>query len=632
MHDIFLYHVNFLYMSTQKSWTKSLFTGLWSALNFSRKLFFNIIFIVIFIGLIAVLMQDDGKVTVPQDSALVLQLRGDLVIQKRNVDPFEEFMQEAFDEKNDNPEVLLKDVLLSISNAKQDRRIKALVLDLHQFNRAGLDKLKQIGDAIDSFKESEKPVYAIGDYFSQNQYYLASHADHLYLNPMGFMMFEGYGRFGLYYKSALEKLRASTHVFKVGTYKSAVEPFIRDDMSEEAKDANRAWLGNMWQQYKNDVANARGISTLNFDEEIDSFMQKFEQADGDFAQYALDSGWVDALKGRDEVLQELVNLVGEDESRRGYKHISFKNYLQIINPPLPQIENDTDKVGVVVAKGSILNGTQKPGTIGGDSTAALLRKARLDDTVKSVVLYVDSPGGSAFASEIIRQEIESLKTAGKPVVAVMSTYAASGGYWISASADQIWAAPSTVTGSIGIFGMFMTFENTLDYLGIHTDGVGTTEFAGMGVTRSLDPKLGRILQRGIEHGYDQFIGLVANEREMTKEQVDGIAQGRVWIGETAKELGLVDELGYIDDGIKAAAQLANLEKYDTKYIERTLSSKELFWKKLYGQASVVLAKGYFAGSDSALIGMVKKLTAEFDAVAKLNDPRGVYAYCIACEL
>jgi protease-4 len=620
-------------MSTQQSWTKSLFLGLWSILNFSRKLFFNLIFIGLFIGLLMFLFQNDGKITVPADSALVLKLQGDLVIQKQGIDPFEQFMQEAFDESNDKPEVLLQDVLLTIDNAKQDQRIKTLVLDLHQFNGGGLDKLKQIADAIESFKESDKPVYAIGDYFTQSQYYLASHADHLYMNPMGFMMFEGYGRFRMYYKSALEKLKATTHVFKVGTYKSAIEPFLRDDMSDAAKESNQAWLGAMWEQYKEDVAVARNISASNFDEELDGFMEKFERSDGDFARFALDNGWVDALKTRDEVLNELIVAVGKDDSPRGYRHITYKNYLKIINPPLmPHLDNETDKVGVVVAKGSILNGTQKAGTVGGDSTAALLRKARLDDSVKSVVLYVDSPGGSAFASEIIRQEVENLKIAGKPVVAVMSTYAASGGYWISASADEIWAAPSTITGSIGIFGMFLTFENTLDYLGIHTDGIGTTEFSGMSVTRNLDPKLGQILQRGIEHGYDQFISLVATERDMTKEHVDGIAQGRVWIGEKARELGLVDKLGYLDDGVKAAAALANLEKYDTQYIAPALSKKELFWKEFFGQASVIFAKAHFASSDSALIGMIKQLTHEFEAVAKLNDPRGVYAYCIACEL
>lgn len=609
-----------------------MFIGLWTGLNFTRKLFFNLIFIGIFIAIVSVLLKDDNKVTVPASSALVLKLEGDIVIEKRSVDPFSEFMQEAFEQEQENPEVLLQDVLLTIDNAKQDRRIKALVLDLHGLGRAGLDKLEQIAVALEGFKESEKPIYAIGDYYSQNQYYLASRADHLYLNPMGFMLFEGYGRFGTYFKSAIEKLKAETHVFKVGTYKSAVEPYIRDDMSEEAKEANIAWLSAMWSQYKASVANARGLDVGNFDEELDAFLQKFEQVGGDFAKYALDFGWVDALKTREEALQEIVSVVGKNKSGMGFSAISYKNYLKIIKPVLPSLNNNIDKVAVVVAKGTILNGNKKPGQIGGDSTANLLRKARLDDDVKSVVLYVDSPGGSAFASEIIRQEVENLQAQGKPVVAVMSTYAASGGYWISAGADKILAAPSTITGSIGIFGMFLTFENTLDYLGIHTDGVGTTEFAGMGVSKTLNPKVAAIMQMGIEQGYDQFISLVADKRDMTKGQVDEIAQGRVWIGETARELGLVDDLGYLEDGVKAAAELADLEIYDTQYIQRTLSKSELFWKELFQNASVAFDGAFEAKQDSTILNLVKEMVADIEAVAKLNDPKGVYAYCLACEL
>lgn len=619
-------------MSSRTSWTKSLFIGLWNALNFSRKLFFNIIFIVIFIAFISIFFKDNNKITVPSNSALVLKLVGNLVIEKEGVDPFTEFMQEAFEQEDDNPEILLQDVLLTIENAKQDRRIKALVLDLHGLGNAGLDKLEQIAVALEDFKASEKPIYAIGDYFSQNQYYLASRADHLYLNPMGFMMFEGYGRFGMYFKSAIEKLKAETHVFKVGTYKSAVEPYIRDDMSDAAKEANKAWLTAMWTQYKTSVAAARGLDVNHFDEELDVFLEKFEQSGGDFAQYALDFGWVDALKTREQALQEVVAVVGKDESGKGFNAISYKSYLNIIKPVLPNLTNNLDKVAIVVAKGTILNGTKKPGQIGGDSTAELLRKARYDKNVKSVVLYVDSPGGSAFASEIIRQEVENLQAIGKPVVAVMSTYAASGGYWISAGADKILAAPSTITGSIGIFGMFLTFENTLDYLGVHTDGVGTTEFAGMGITKSLDPKVAAIMQRGIEHGYDQFISLVADKREMSKEQVDEIAQGRVWIGDTALELGLVDELGYLEDGVKAAAELANLETYDTQYIQRTLTKNELFWKELFQSASVSFKGAFEIEKSGTIMGLVKEITADIEAVSKLNDPKGVYAYCLACEM
>jgi len=619
-------------MSSGTSWTKSLFVGLWNALNFSRKLFLNIIFIVIFLAFISVFLKENNKITVPQNSALMLKLVGNVVIEKEGVDPFTEFMQEAFEQEDDNPEILLQDVLLTIENAKQDRRIKALVLDLHGLGNAGLDKLEQIAVALENFKESEKPIYAIGDYFSQNQYYLASRADHLYLNPMGFMMFEGYGRFGMYFKSAIEKLKAETHVFKVGTYKSAVEPYIRDDMSDAAKEANKAWLTAMWTQYKASVAEARGLDVKHFDEELDIFLQKFEQSGGDFAQYALDFGWVDALKTREQSLQEIVAVVGKNKSGMGFNAISYRNYLKIIKPMVPNKTNNLDKVAIVVAKGTILNGTKKPGQIGGDSTAKLLRQARYDDTVKSVVLYVDSPGGSAFASEIIRQEVENLQSVGKPVVAVMSTYAASGGYWISAGADKILAAPSTITGSIGIFGMFLTFENTLDYLGVHTDGVGTTEFAGMGITKTLNPKVAAIMQRGIEHGYDQFISLVADKREMSKEQVDQIAQGRVWIGNTALELGLVDELGYLQDGVKAAAALANLDTYDTQYIQRTLTKNELFWKELFQNASVSFKGAFEVEQSSTILSLVKELTADIEAVSKLNDPKGVYAYCLACEM
>jgi len=619
-------------MTEKKSWTKSLFSGIWNLINFTRNLFFNLVFILILVGLVAVIWSDEGKISVPKDSALVLNLNGDLVVQKRAVDPFNQFMQEAFEQNDENPEVLLKDVLLVIDNAKQDKRISALVLDLHGLRRAGLNKLQQVGEALDSFKESGKPVYAIGDYFTQSQYYLASRADHLYLNPMGFMMMDGYGRYRMYFKSALEKLKATTHVFRVGTYKSAIEPFIRDDMSDAAKEANQQWLTALWQQYKNDVATARDVPVSNFDEQLDTFLQKFEQADGDFAQYALDNKWVDGLKTREQVLNELTTLVGKDDSKRGYKHISFNNYLHVINPPLPPLDNGADKVGVVVAKGTILNGNRKAGEIGGDSTARLLRQARLDDSIKAVVLQVDSPGGSAFASEIIRQEVENLKAAGKPVVASMSTYAASGGYWISTSADEIWAAPSTITGSIGIFGMFMTYENTLDYLGVHTDGVGTTEFTGMSAARKLDPKIGNLIQRSIEHGYDQFIDLVGQSRNMSKEEVDNIAQGRVWIGETAKELGLVDNLGYLNDAVSSAAQLAKLEKYDTKYVQPQLSPKELFWKEFFGTASTFFAKAHLAESDGKLVGIIKQLLSEFEAIAKLDDPRGVYAFCLTCEI
>lgn len=619
-------------MAANGNWTKSLFIGLWTVLNFCRKLFFNIIFIVIFVGLLVVIMREDDPLTVNANSALYLNLYGNLVIEKQAVDPFEQFMQEAFGEEPENPEVLVRDVVKVIENAQHDSRIKALVLDLHGLSGGGLDKMRTIAQAIDKFKRSEKPVYAIGDYFSQDQYYLAAHADNIYLNPMGALLLEGYGRYGLYVKDMLEKLKVTTHIFRVGTYKSAVEPFMRNDMSDSAKEANREWLDAYWEQYKNDVAAARNMDTSNFDETLQGLLEKFNDAGGDFATYALENGWVDALKTREEVRQELVALVGSDENKLGVNITPYSTYLKVVNPPLPRVQNDMEKVAIVVAKGTILNGNQKAGTIGGDSTARLLRKARLDDKVKAVVLQVDSPGGSSFGSEVIRQEVLELQKAGKPVVASMSTYAASGGYWISADADKIIASPSTITGSIGVFGMFMTYEKSLDYLGINSDGVGSTELTGLSPARPLAPEFGQILQNNVESSYNNFITMVADARGLNVEEVDDIAQGRVWIGETALELGLVDELGDLDDAVVSAAEIAGLEKYDTFYVERELSAQELFWKEFFGQAMIWAAKWQFSQSDSALMGMVKSVLKEFDTIQQLNDPMGVYILCLQCNV
>jgi len=620
-------------MAAKGNWTKSLFIGLWTVLNFTRKLFFNIIFIVIFAGIIiAATSSDNDPLTVNANSALYLTLNGKLVIEKEGIDPFEQFLQDALGDEPDNPEVLVRDVVKVLENAQKDRRIKALVLDLHGLTGGGLDKLRVVAEAIDEFKTSEKPVYAIGDYFSQDQYYLAAHADNIYLNPMGGLMLEGYGRYGMYFKDMLEKLKVTTHIFRVGTYKSAVEPIMRNDMSEEAKEAEKQWLDGYWNQYKQDVAAARGIETSNFDETLEGLLGKFEAAGGDFAQYALENGWVDALKTREEVRQELIELVGEGDNRHGVNLTAYSTYLKVVNPPLPAIENNIDKVAIVVAKGTILDGDQKAGTIGGDSTARLLRKARLDDSVKAVVLQIDSPGGSAFASEIIRQEVLQLQQAGKPVVASMSTYAASGGYWIAASTDKIIASPSTITGSIGVFGMFMTYENSLDYIGVHSDGVGSTELTGFSVARPLAPEFGQILQRNVENTYGNFLSLVASSREMTVEEVDDVAQGRVWIGEDALELGLVDQLGTLEDAVSAAAEFAALEEYDTQYVQHSLSAQDLFWKEFFGQAMTYVGKWQFSNADSALVNEFKRVLKEFSVVNRLNDPKGTYVLCLPCDV
>ena len=619
-------------MKENKSTFARITSGLFSLLNTSRKTIINLVFFTVLLLLFLAITSDEESINIKHGSALVLNLAGDIVEQKHDIDPMDAFINEALEQPDNAPEVLLADILTVIENAQNDDRISMMVLDLKNMRGSGITKLSDVAQALKEFKSSGKKVIAVGEQYSQNQYYLASYADEVWLNPKGWMLLDGYGRYQLYFKAALEKLSISQHVFRVGTYKSAVEPYIRDDMSEAAKEANQLWLNDLWQQYKTDVALQRNFSVDNFDEDIDVLVTKLRAANGNVAEYALENNWVDALKTREQINQTLISTVGSDGDN-GYKSVSFNDYLHVLKSKIAIDPLNSNKVAVIVAKGTILDGNQKPGIIGGTSTAALLRKARDNKDVKAVVLRVDSPGGSAYASEIIRQEVELLKAAGKPVVASMGTYAASGGYWISASADKIYASPTTITGSIGIFGFFMTFENTLSKLGIHTDGVGTTDIAGFGVTRALTPGMADIVQLNIERGYRDFIELVANNRNMTTEQVDAIAQGRVWSGAKALELGLVDALGNIDNAIVAAAELAQLESYDTLLIEKEKSPRALFLQSLFGQASILFgAPSDISYSKNSLTEIISKLSLELQQLAQLNDPQGIYSFCLACEV
>lgn len=619
-------------MKEKKSTIARITLGLFSLLNTSRKIIINLVFFTLLLIFIIAITRDEKNITVEPGSALILNIRGDIVEQKHDIDPMDAFINEALEQPNTAPEVLLTDILSAIKQAATDDRISMMVLDLENMQGSGITKLSDIAKALTEFKSQGKKIIAIGEQYSQNQYYLASYADDIWLNPKGWMLLDGYGRYQLYFKSALEKLSISQHIFRVGTYKSAVEPYIRDSMSAAAKEANQLWLTDLWQQYKIDVAQQRNFAVSNFDENIDVLVTKLKAANGNIAEYALANNWVDALKTREQIKQDLINVVGSNGDK-GYKNIAFDDYLTLINSNTLMESTSSNKVAIIVAKGTILTGNQKPGTIGGTSTAALLRQARDNENVKAVVLRVDSPGGSAYASEIIRQEVELLKASGKPVVASMGTYAASGGYWISAPADKIYASPTTITGSIGIFGFFMTFENTLSKLGIYTDGVGTTDIAGFGITRELTPGMANIIQLNIERGYRDFVELVANNRNMTTAQVDAIAQGRVWSGSKALELGLVDALGDLDNAIEAAAQLANLESYDRLLIEKEKSPRTLFLQSLLGQASIFFGQpSDIHYSENKLTSLISTLSLELKQLAQFNDPQGIYSFCLACDV
>jgi len=619
-----------------------LITGIWTLVDQGRRSIVNILFLLlIFLFVKSVFFTDDPKV--PSRSALIIKPVGMIVEELDYVEPLDEVVDELSEKSNKEPQTLLKDVIKSISMARQDQNITALVLDLSGLQGSAPSKLQDIAKAIETFKTSGKPVYAFSEFYNQNQYFIAAQADEVYMDPLGTVYIEGYGRFNTYYKDALNKLGVKLHIFKVGTYKSAVEPFIRNDMSDAAKEANMQYLGDLWQSYITDVAAARNITAKDVHNYSDNLLKSLSQIDTTPSVVAKDASLIDGLKNRHEFKQYLIGLIGSNSSDDSYKSISYKSYLDIVDKPKLSLSNTADKVAVVVAKGIIYNGTEKPGAIGGESTAKLIRKARRDDSVKALVLRVDSPGGSAYASEIIRREILRTKAAGKPVVVSMGSYAASGGYWISASADEIWASPTTITGSIGVFGLVPTFEEPLNKLGIHRDGVGTTKLSGaFDAGKALRKDVSVAIQSSIDNAYDRFLTIVAEGRSMSKKDVDTIAQGRVWSGKTAYDIGLVDQLGGIELAIDSAANRAGLVSYETYYVEHKLSESERFIKEIFESSALntaLSAIGKFEDTsidnslvmNSPLRQIIQEVQVSFDNLIRMNDPQNTYVHCL-CDV
>ena len=595
-----------------------------------RRLIVNgVFFLLLAIFLLALAF--DGRPTVPAKAALVLDPVGNLTEQLAG-EPFDRALQSLAGEEQ--PQVLVSDLLDALRAARDDDRIQVLVLRLDALGGAGLTKLQQIRAEIDAFRATGKTVIAYGDGYGRNQYYLASSADTIYMHPLGGVLIDGFGRFKSYHKQGIDRLGLDWNVFKVGTYKSAVEPFLRDSMSDAAKEANIEWMGDLWRTWLEEVATARELTPEELQAGIDELVDRLRGTNGDFSRMALDNGLVDELANRDEVRQKLIEQVGEDDDH-SYNRIGFQDYLLALGNDRPSQRRGKGKgkVAVVVASGTILDGSQPPGTIGGDSTAELIRQARQDDNVKAIELRVDSGGGSAFASDIIRRELELARAEGKKVVVSMGSVAASGGYWISTASDEIWAAPTTITGSIGIFGMFPTFQRPLEeHLGTRVDGVGTTWLAGaLRPDRELDPRVGEALQMAIEQGYRDFLARVGEARDMTFEEIDPIAQGRVWSGQDAFDLGLVDKLGDLDQAIDSAIQLAGLDDPRIELIEPEIDFTDQMLIDMMSQASTRLARSKAGGTPSLADRMLASLKAEVEALEDFNDPRGVYAMCF-CTL
>ena len=607
---------------------RRLFGGLMKFISALRLLVVNLFFLVI-IAVVIFALSGSELPKIPEQGALVLNLEGRLVDQQKYVDPFVRLMGQADPQQR---EILVQDVIDAVQHAKEDDRITLLVLSLDNFVYGGISKIQEIAAALEDFRSSGKKIIAAGDSYTQDQYLLAAQADEVYIHPMGGVLLQGYGLYRSYFKQALDKLEINFHVFRVGDYKSAMEPFVRDDMSDYAREANLVWLNSLWNDYTADIAERRKSTPEAINQYINGIDTLLAEYNGNTASVAAASGLIDGVKNRDEMNQYLVDMVGVEDEEGYYRSIGFERYLWLknIESPAPKAEST---VGVIVAAGNIIDGEQPPGSIGGDTLAELIYQARRDASVRSVVLRVDSGGGSAFASEVIRRELEMLQAEGKPLVVSMGSMAASGGYWISALADEIWATPTTLTGSIGIFGAFPTIEKTLGNLGVNSDGVGTTQLAGtMRLDRPLAPIAERAIQSTLEYGYYRFLEIVAQGRDMSKEQVEALAQGRVWSGTDAQRLGLVDKLGGLEQAVASAAALADLEQYDTRLIELPLSPREQLLRELMG--GEVAAKLFGFSGQRTVISQLQRWLAPFtDSLTFLqtmNDPRGLYLHCTAC--
>lgn len=603
------------------------FKWTWRLLNFVREMVLNLFFIFLVLVGVGIWMQvsgGDSKETASR-GALLLDISGVIVDKPDSSQRFSKLSRQLLGASSDRlQENSLFDIVNTIRQAKDDRNITGIVMDLKNFAGGDQPSMQYIGKALKEFRDSGKPVYAVGENYSQGQYYLASFANKIWLSPQGVVDLHGFATNGLYYKSLLDKLKVSTHVFRVGTYKSAVEPFIRDDMSPAARETDSRWIGELWQNYLNTVAANRQIPAQQVFPGAQGLLEGLTKTGGDTAKYALENKLVDALASSAEIEKALTKEFGWSKTDKNYRAISYYDYA------LKTPADTGDSIGVVFANGAIMDGEETQGNVGGDTTAAQIRDARLDPKVKAIVLRVNSPGGSVTASEVIRAELAAARAAGKPVVVSMGGMAASGGYWISTPANYIVANPNTLTGSIGIFGVITTVENSLDSIGVHTDGVSTSPLADVSITRALPPEAQQMMQLSIENGYKRFITLVADARHSTPEQIDKIAQGHVWTGQDAKANGLVDSLGDFDDAVAKAAELAKVKQWHLEYYVDEPTFFDKVMDNMSGSVRAMLPDALQAMLPAPLASVASTVKSESDKLAAFNDPQNRYAFCLTC--
>jgi protease-4 len=601
------------------------FRALWRFLDGLRRGLHLLLLLALFAVLVGVLRESIPHL--PERGALVIHPSGEIVEQLAGV-PLERALSEASDRSA--PQTLLWDLSEAIRTAAGDARIQALLIETDDLGGVGQVKLEELASAIAVFRAQGKKVIAHGSYFLQGQYYLAAQADEVYLDPFGFVLLDGYERYSLFFKDALDRLGVDVHLFRAGRYKSAAEPLVRRDMSPEDREETRAYLQALWNGYRGAVARARGTTPEAIARYAEGYAAAVGAAGGDAAVVAKAAGLVTDLRTARQVGARLQELVGRDAGADSFRRVSQEEYLRVIAAERQLHRGRSAQIGVVIASGEILDGVQPPGSVGGESTARLLREARLDAAIKAVVLRIDSPGGSVFASEQIHREVGALKRAGKTVIASMSDVAASGGYYIAAPADEIIASGNTITGSIGVFAGIPTFERSLDKLGINVDGVGTTPLSGaLRLDRSMSKDAAQLLQATVDHTYEEFLARVAAGRGKTREQVDAIAQGRVWAGVDAASRGLIDRIGGYEDAIKAAASRARLGKdYGVRRIEPELSlTQQLLLQLRAGAAVLVRAVAGELSPAARIVAGIDPRAREFARLERLASANRPVAYC-----
>lgn len=619
----------------------SFFIGLWDVMNFTRRLILNLLFFGLLLLILVLFVFAMGK---GASSGRALQDRTTLVIapegrlvEQFSADPVSRALAKAIGD-NSAEEVQLRDLVRALDAAREDKKIERVVLQLDKLQPSGFASMREVAASLQELRASGKDIVAYSDNMSQWQYLLAAQAKEIYLDPMGGVVLEGLGRYRQYFRTGLQdKLGVDVHLFKVGEYKSAAEPYVLDAASPQAKEADLFWMNDVWQRYLGDIATARKLDAAQLAAGIDTMPEGIAAAGGDLAKFALQQKLVDGLKTRGEVEDLLADRgVADEDADGGFRSINLDAYLAQLDARRSPVDS-RPQVAVVVASGEIAGGDLPAGRVGGESTSALLREALDDDNVKAVVLRVDSPGGEVFASEQIRREVVALKAAGKPVVVSMGDLAASGGYWISMNADRIYADPSTITGSIGIFGMIPNLSRALGKIGVHTDGVGTTRFAGaFDITRPMDPAVGQVIQSVINKGYADFTGKVADARNKPVEAVDEVARGRVWSGAQAKERGLVDAFGGLKAAIADASNRAKLggpDKVRVRYIEKPATPFAQFLSGFAGSH----AGAWMLGESGVARMMLARSMPEVDTQLRFvedaaRDPRGsapvkALAYC-----